>query len=245
MKPMRTLIVDDERLARARLTRLLRRRADVELVGAATDGDEAVLMIAGLRPDLVFLDVQMPGLSGFDVIAAVERMPLLVFTTAYHRYALRAFEVHALDYLLKPFDEARLFGAVDRAAAMARGTRRGDREFLEQMAPMERFVVRTPGRIVFLALRDVESIEAAGNYVYVQAGRERHLVRGTLKSIEARLDPRRFARIHRGAIVNVERIAALLPRAHGDATVALAGGSRLIASRTFAAALRERLPPRH
>src|SRR5437773_11451792 len=112
MRPMRTLIVDDERLARARLTRLLRRREDIELVGAATDGDEAVLMIAGLEPDLAFLDVQMPGLSGFHVIAAVgERIPLLIFTTPYDQYALRAFELHALDYLLKPFDEARLVEA--------------------------------------------------------------------------------------------------------------------------------------
>lgn len=245
MRPMRTLIVDDERLARARLSRLLRRRDDVEIVGAAADGDEAVLMIANLEPDLVFLDVQMPGLSGFDVIAAVgERMPLLIFTTAYDQYALRAFEVHALDYLLKPFDEARLLAAVERAGAMRRGVGPRAQRFLQQMKPMERFVVRTPGRIVFLSLGDVDAIEAAGNYVYVHAGRERHLVRGTLKSMEGRLDPRRFARIHRGAIVNVERVAAIEPRAHGDATVVLAGGAQLVASRNFAAALRRRLPPR-
>jgi len=238
---MRVIIVDDEPLARKRLRVLLGRHSDVIVVAECGSGTEAVTAVDQHDPDALFLDVQMPGLSGFDVIAAVgERMPLLIFTTAYDQYALRAFEVHALDYLLKPFDEARLFAAVERAATFSRR----ERVFLEQLKPMERFVVRTPGRIVFLSLEDVDAIEAAGNYVYVHAGRERHLVRGTLKSMEGRLDPRRFARIHRGAIVNVERIAALEPRVHGDAAVILRGGARLVASRNFAAALRRRLPPR-
>ncbi len=242
---IRALIVDDERLARARLVRLLRRREDVEIVGVACDGDEAVQMIAELRPDLVFLDVQMPGLSGFDVLDAVglqsngNRMPAVVFTTAFDQYALRAFEVHALDYLLKPFDEERLSASLDRAAAMIRGSRAdpGLRPFLEQMAPPERFVVRTPGRIVFLPLAEVDWIEAAGNYVYVHAGRERHLIRGTLKAIESRFASS-FARIHRSAIVNLERVRELAPRAHGDCEVVLRGGARLPVSRTFAARLR-------
>lgn len=242
---LRALIVDDERLARARLVRLLRRREDVEIVGVACDGDEAVEMLAELRPDLVFLDVQMPGLSGFDVLDAVgphmngNRMPAVVFTTAFDQYALRAFEVHALDYLLKPFDEERLSASLDRAAAMIRGARAdpGLRPFLEQMAPPERFVVRTPGRIVFLPLAEVDWIEAAGNYVYVHAGRERHLIRGTLKAIESRFASR-FARIHRSAIVNLERVRELAPRAHGDCEVVLRGGARLPVSRTFAARLR-------
>lgn len=242
---IRALIVDDERLARARLVRLLRRREDVEIVGVACDGDEAVQMIAELRPDLVFLDVQMPGLSGFDVLDAVgprsngNRMPAVVFTTAFDQYALKAFEVHALDYLLKPFDEERLSASLDRAAALIRGARAdpGLRPFLEQMAPPERFVVRTPGRIVFLPLAEVDWIEAAGNYVYVHAGRERHLIRGTLKAIESRFASR-FARIHRSAIVNLERVRELTPRAHGDCEVVLRGGARLPVSRTFAARLR-------
>ena len=242
---LRALIVDDERLARARLVRLLRRREDVEIVGVACDGDEAVEMLAELRPDLVFLDVQMPGLSGFDVLDAVSsrsngnRLPAVVFTTAFDQYALRAFEVHALDYLLKPFDEERLSASLDRAAAMIRGARAdpGLRPFLEQMAPPERFVVRTPGRIVFLPLAEVDWIEAAGNYVYVHAGRERHLIRGTLKAIESRFSAR-FARIHRSAIVNLERVRELAPRAHGDCEVVLRGGARLPVSRTFAARLR-------
>lgn len=236
---IRALIVDDERLARARLVRLLRRREDVEIAGVACDGDEAVVMIAELRPDLVFLDVQMPGLSGFDVLEAIESRTNVIFTTAFDQYALRAFEVHALDYLLKPFDEERLSASLDRAAAMIRGARAdpGLRPFLEQMAPPERFVVRTPGRIVFLPLAEVDWIEAAGNYVYVHAGRERHLIRGTLKAIESRFASR-FARIHRSAIVNLERVRELAPRAHGDCEVVLRGGARLPVSRTFAARLR-------
>ncbi len=237
---LRTLIVDDERLARARLVRLLRRREDVEIAGVACDGDEAVQMIAELRPDLVFLDVQMPGLSGFDVLDAVDGpLPAVVFTTAFDQYALRAFEVHALDYLLKPFDEERLSAALDRASAMIRGARAdsGLRPFLEQLAPPERFVIRTPGRIVFLPLAEVDWIEAAGNYVYVHAGRARHLIRGTLKAMEARFTSR-FARIHRSAIVNLERVRELAPRAHGDCEVVLRNGARLTASRTFAARLR-------
>jgi len=238
---IRALIVDDERLARARLVRLLRRHEDVEIVGVACDGDEALLMIAELRPDLVFLDVQMPGLSGFDVIDAIgrERMPALILTTAFDQYALRAFEAHALDYLLKPFGEERLSASLDRAAAMIRGARAhpGVRPFLEQLAPAKRFVVRTPGRIVFLPLSEVDWIEAAGNYVYVHAGRERHLIRATLKAIEARFDSQ-FARIHRSALVNLERVRELVPRAHGDCDVVLLGGARLPVSRTFAARLR-------
>jgi two-component system LytT family response regulator len=236
---IRTLIVDDERLARARLVRLLRRRQDIEILGVACDGDEAVVMIAELRPELVFLDVQMPGLSGFDVLDAIDSRTNVIFTTAFDQYALRAFEVHALDYLLKPFDEERLSASLDRAAAMIRGARAdpGLRPFLEQMAPPERFVVRTPGRIVFLPLAEVDWIEAAGNYVYVHAGRERHLIRGTLKAIESRFASR-FARIHRSAIVNLERVRELAPRAHGDCDVVLRGGARLPVSRTFAARLR-------
>jgi two-component system LytT family response regulator len=236
---IRTLIVDDERLARARLVRLLRRSQDIEILGVACDGEEAVLMIAELRPELVFLDVQMPGLSGFDVLDVIDSRTNVIFTTAFDQYALRAFEVHALDYLLKPFDEERLSASLDRAAVMIRGARAdpGLRPFLEQMAPPERFVVRTPGRIVFLPLGEVDWIEAAGNYVYVHAGRERHLIRGTLKAIESRFASR-FARIHRSAIVNLERVRELAPRAHGDCEVVLRGGARLTVSRTFASRLR-------
>jgi two-component system LytT family response regulator len=233
---IRALIVDDERLARNRLLRLLRRRDDVELAGVAANGDEALAIIAKAQPELVFLDIKMPGLSGFDVIAAAgERMPHVIFTTAFDAYALQAFEVHALDYLLKPFDEERLFASLDRALSLIR-TARPPR--------LETIVVRTPGRIVFLSLSEVEWIEAAGNYVYVHAGREKHLLRATLKQMEGRLDARRFTRVHRSAIVNVTRVRELRPRAHGDADVLLRSGAELVASRTYAARLRKRMSAR-
>ncbi|HKO55738.1 MAG TPA: LytTR family transcriptional regulator DNA-binding domain-containing protein [Thermoanaerobaculia bacterium] len=233
---IRALIVDDERLARNRLVRLLRRREDVEVAGVAVNGDQALEMIASTRPELVFLDVKMPGVSGFDVIAAAgERMPHVVFTTAFDEYALRAFEVHALDYLLKPFDEERLFASVDRAAALIRSAR---------VPRLETIVVRTPGRVVFLSLQEVEWIEAAGNYVYVHAGKEKHLLRASLKQMSGRLDAHRFTRVHRSAIVNVTRIRELRPRAHGDAEVILRSGAQLVASRTYAARLRKRMSAR-
>jgi two-component system, LytTR family, response regulator len=230
---IRALVVDDERLARNRLLRLLRRRADVEIAGAASNGEEALELIARTQPELVFLDIKMPGLSGFDVIAAAgARMPHVIFTTAFDEYALQAFAVHALDYLLKPFDEERLFASLDRAASLIRAAR---------VPRLETIVVRAPGRIVFLSLNEVDWIEAAGNYVYVHAAREKHLVRATLKQMEDRLDRRRFTRVHRSAIVNVTRVRELRPRAHGDADVVLRNGAELVASRTYAARLRKRM----
>jgi two-component system LytT family response regulator len=235
------LIVDDERLARTRLRRLLAERNDVEVIGAAEDGDEAVSMIDQLRPDLLFLDIQLPGLSGFDVLAAISGdPPFIIFTTAFDQYAVRAFEVHALDYLLKPFDGERLHPAVDRAIALIRGARSTER-FLEELAPksIERFVVRHAGRIVFVAVEQIDWIEAADNYVYLHAGSESHLIRGSLKTIESRLGPG-FVRIHRSAIVNASRIRSLKPLSHGDYDVELTSGSHLTSTRTFAARLRFR-----
>jgi two-component system, LytTR family, response regulator len=230
---IRALIVDDERLARARLVRLLKKRTDVEVVGVAVDGDDALELIASAKPDLVFLDIRMPELSGFEVIAAAgARMPHVIFTTAFDEYALRAFEVHALDYLLKPFDEERLFASLDRTALLLRSAR---------VPRLETLVIRTPGRVVFLGWQEVDWIESAGNYVYVHAGKEKHLLRATLKQLEARLDARRFTRVHRSAIVNVTRIRELRPGAHGDAEVVLRSGAQLIASRTYAARLQKRM----
>lgn len=237
MDPVRTLIVEDERLARARLTRLLRQRGDVEIVGSAADGDEAVELIAGARPELLLLDIQIPSRSGFDVLDSFEddELPFVIFTTAFSEHALRAFEVHALDYLLKPFDEERLHAAIDRAVKIVRGTR----DFNEGRAPLTRLIVREPGRILFLDAGDVDWIEAAENYVYLHAGAKKHLVRGTIKSFAERLDPARFARIHRSAIVNLARVRELVPRsAHGDYEVVMMDGTRLVASRNYAARLR-------
>jgi two-component system LytT family response regulator len=238
---IRALIAEDEPLARRRLVRLLDQREDVEVVGAAKNGEEAVRLIADLTPDLLFLDIHMPELSGFEVLSAIgdAPMPSVIFTTAYDEYALRAFEVHALDYLLKPFDAERLHASVDRAARIAS---RGAQKFLETMAVPRRFVVRTPGRIVFLPIAEIDFVEAADNYVYLHAGRERHLMRGSLKSLEKQLGPR-FKRVHRSAIVNIDAIQEMTSRAHGDYEVVLRSGKRLAASRTYASRLRAAVRP--
>jgi two-component system LytT family response regulator len=215
---IRALIADDEPLSRRRLERLLLRRDDVEVVGTARDGDEALAMIAALAPDLIFLDIQMPGLGGFDVLREIGGggRPFVIFTTAFDQYALRAFEVHALDYLLKPFDESRLAAALDRALPLIGGA-----EWTQ------RFVVKSAGRLLFLRTDEIDWIAAADNYVYLHAGSASHLVRMTLKSIEETLDPARFARVHRSTIVNLDAVREV---AGGE--VVLRDGTRLAASRS-------------
>src|SRR6185436_2471587 len=243
MDPIRALIVEDERLARARLVRLLRRRDDIEVIGVAVDGDEAVQLIDGAHPDLLFLDIQLPSRTGFDILGAFDdaELPFVIFTTAYHEHALRAFQVHALDYLLKPFDEERLNDAVDRAVRIIRGTRAVDRSGVRELtrsAPLSRLVVREPGRILFLDAADVDWIEAAENYVYLHARGKKHLVRGTIKSFAERLDPRQFIRVHRSTIVNLERVREVESK-----RVVLRDGTTVPISRNFAAELRRRLRP--
>jgi two-component system LytT family response regulator len=229
MTRVRALIVDDEPLARARLQRLLRARADVEVVGSAANADEAVEKITELAPDLIFLDVQMPGLGGFDVLRQIGGggRPSVIFTTAHAQYALRAFEVHALDYLLKPFDEERLNASLDRALPIIGGS-----EWTE------RFIVKSAGRIMFLRADEIAWIAAADNYVYLHVNGGSHLVRDSLKAMEKKLDPERFARVHRSAIVNLSSIAELKPLDHGDYEVTLRDGTRLTATRKFSTRLR-------
>jgi len=223
------LIVDDEPLARTRLKRLLHGRPDVEVVGSAANADEALEKITELAPDLIFLDIQMPGLDGFDVLRQIggSGRPYVIFTTAHAQYALRAFEVHALDYLLKPFDEERLMSALDRALPMIRGS-----EWTE------RFLVRSAGRIMFLRADEIAWIAAADNYVYLHVNGGSHLVRDSLKAMEKKLDPERFVRVHRSAIVNLASIAELKPLDHGDYDVLLRDGTRLTATRKFSRRLR-------
>jgi two-component system LytT family response regulator len=246
----RVVIVDDEPLAREKLRTLLEGRAGYELVAECGDGAAAVEAIDALEPDLVFLDVEMPGLDGFGVLEALEHEPYVVFVTAYDRYALRAFEVRALDYLLKPFHRARFEEALarveerrrDRSAATPEewtairallGELRAERGYAA------RLVVRTGQKITFVATADVDWIEADGNYARLHAGTRDYLLRETMKKVEARLDPRRFLRIHRSAIVNLDRIASVEPYFHGEYIVTLTGGRRITASRTHSARLRE------
>ncbi len=248
---IRALIVDDEPLARERIRTLLRKEPDIEVAGECGDGGRAVTAIEKERPDLVFLDVQMPEAGGFEVLEAVgaERMPAVIFVTAYDKYALRAFEVHALDYLLKPFDRQRFREALERARAHIRRAQAGELHqrllaLLGDVRPVtrrERLVVREGGRIFFLRAEEIDWVEAAGNYVRLHAGKRAHLLRETLAGLEEQLDPARFARVHRSAIVNLDRVRALEPGPHGDAALLLRDGTRLTLSRTCRARFEEQV----
>ena len=241
---IRTLIVDDEPLGRERIRTLLAGDPEIEVIGECPDGRQAITAIEQRSPDLVFLDVQMPEVDGFCVLDAIcgGRMPAIVFVTAYDRYAVRAFEVHALDYLLKSFDKERFAAALQRAKEAIRRSREGalnDRlagliEDLEAKKDrLTRLVIKSAGRIVFLRVEEIDWIEAADNYVRVHAGKEAHLIRETLQSIETRLDPTSFLRIHRSSLVNLERIRELRPVFHGDYLVRLTDGTELTLSRNY------------
>ena len=252
MTKIRTLIVDDEPMARERVLSLLHQQPDIEVVGECADGAQALSAIERLEPELVFLDVQIPVMDGFGVIRALapQRLPLVVFTTAYDEYALRAFEVHALDYLLKPFDGPRFLRTLDRARERLERQRAGDlgKRLLamvqdlkpEPAQPPDRLVVKSGGRIFFIRTDEIEWVDAAGNYVRLHVKGEAHLFRETMSAMEARLDPGRFARIHRSHIVNVDRIKALLPGT-GDHAVILRSGVRLPLSRGYKDRLQERM----
>jgi len=252
MKKLRTVIVDDEPLARERLANLLSAEQDIEVVRQCRDGEEAVAAIDQLSPDLVFLDVQMPALNGFEVIEAVgpDKMPLVIFVTAYDQHALRAFQVRALDYLLKPFDRERFQEALQRARAHIQRDETGDlgrrllalvKDLRRDQPKTDRLVVKSGGRLFFLRTDEIDWIEAAGNYVRLHVGTTSHLLRETMNSIEARLDPEKFFRIHRSRIVNMERIQEMQPWLNGEYAVVLRNGTRVTLSRGYREKLQERL----
>lgn len=241
---IRTLLVDDEALARERLRALLAGEPDLEILGECADGAEAVAAIEREQPDLLFLDVQMPELDGFDVLATARpaRPPVVIFTTAYSEHALRAFEVHALDYLLKPFDRERLQVALRRAReslrlARAEALNEKLHALLAEVRPptqkTDRLVVKSGGRVMLIRTADVDWIESADNYVNLHVGAESHMLRETMASLEARLDPRQFLRISRSTIVNLDRVKELHPMFHGDYVVILRNGTRLNLSRSY------------
>ena len=238
---VRTLVVDDEAPARRRIRRLLAEEEGVAVVGECGDGESAVAMIAAERPDLVFLDVQMPERDGFDVVTAIlpASLPAILFVTAYDRYALRAFEVHAVDYLLKPFTGERFRTALGRAreriASRTQDPALASFATALRIRPsyLSRVAVRSGARTVFVELAAVDWLEAADNYVRLHVKQREFLVRETLAALEAQLDPDRFVRIHRSAIVQVDRIAEMRATSHGDAEVLLRDGRRLAASRTW------------
>ena len=252
---LRTAIADDEPLARKRVRSLLLSEPDIELVAECRDGRETIAAIAQHRPDLLFLDVEMPEVDGFGVLESVgpENMPLVIFVTAYDHYAVKAFEANALDYLLKPFDEERFSKALARARAEQQQGQNGRTRQLSNLLAdvgknkdkdpgrkgFDRLVIRSSGRIIFLNTEEVDWIEAAANYVRIHACGESYLFRETMNSLEARLDPRRYMRIHRSTIVNVEKIRELHPCNNGEYIVVLRNGKELSLSRSFRERLQE------
>ncbi len=245
MKPHRVLVVDDEAPARSKVIRLLGRDPRFEVQGEARNGREGVQKIAADAPDLLILDVQMPGLTGFEVVTALEAAacpcPEIVFSTAYDTFAVKAFETHAVDYLLKPYDAARFQRALDRAAIRLEERRR-DTKSLEALVAsvgekggLGRLLIRVEDAWVPIPTADVSHVRADGKFVQIKTASGFHMARLPLRTLEARLDPRRFARIHRGDLVNLDHIARLEGGSHGDGIVVMKDGSALVLSRTHRA----------
>jgi two-component system LytT family response regulator len=241
---IRTLIVDDEPPARELISTLLRAESDIEVVGECGNGSDAVVAIREDKPDLVFLDVQMPGLDGFEVLASVDnrRLPLVVFVSAYDKYAVRAFEAHALDYLLKPFEYNRLHESVQRARTCLQENlpeAYQDRlqglleDIYTKSRPWDRLIIREVGRVVFVKPDEIDWIEAEGNYLRLHVGRECYLLRETMGVAETRLASRKFLRLSRSTLVNLERVKEWQPLFHGDSAVILQDGTRLTLSRVY------------
>ncbi len=243
------LIVDDEPPARRSLRAMLGVHADLEIVGEARSGAEAIAAINSLRPDIVLLDVHMPEGDGFDVIRAigVEQMPVVIFATAYDAYALQAFDAHALDYLLKPYDRTRLDSALQRARQQLRRRGVDDRllAFIDKLDERARYqtrlTVRQGTRTQFVAVSQVDYFEAEANYVRVHVGPRSHLIRETLTSLAEQLDPSRFLRVHRSLVVNIGRVVEVESLFSGEYVLLLATGKKLTSGRTYRLALQSAL----
>ena len=247
---IRALVVDDEPLAREMIREMLATDAEVEVVGECANGREAIEAIKASTPDLVFLDVQMPEMGGFEVLESLDpnTTPYVIFVTAYDQYAVRAFEVHALDYLLKPFDRERFEVAWQRAKAQIKLDRTSRRDqdiiaLLEELKAgpryLERLVIKNGGRVFFLHVQDIYCIEAEGNYVRVYDNQKGYLLRETISSLEEQLDPKQFLRIHRSAIVKIDRIKEMQPWFHGEYRIIMENGKQLALSRNYRANLQE------
>ncbi len=255
---LRLLVADDEPMARQRVRRILEAETETVIVGEASDGSEAVQLIRQHDPDVVFLDIRMPRMNGFEVIERIGpgRMPLVVFITAYDDHAVDAFEVNAVDYVLKPFDPNRLRAALGRARSRLseeNDAERGRRvsallRDLEERAAggtpadrPDRIAVKSRGRISFVRVEDIDWVEAAGNYVRLHVGDDTRLIRQTLTAIEERLDPNRFVRIHRSHLVNLDRVVEMRHWSSGEYVVELRDGTELKLSRTYRDRILERL----
>jgi len=248
MTKIRTLVVDDEPIARARVVSLLKLEADIEVVGECATGRQAVSAIESTSPDLLFLDIQMPEVDGLDLARSIQShgTPAVVFVTAYDEYALRAFEVHALDYLLKPFSAERFRSALGHAREHVSQRRKIGRpapapQRDSSSGSPHRLMIKASGRIHFVRTADIDWCEAQGNYVRVHAGAQQHLVRDTMSHLESELDPQQFVRIHRSTIVNVDRIQEMQSSFNGEYVVLLRTGTRLTLSRGYRDSIQARL----
>ena len=257
---IKTLIIDDEPLARRNLRVLLEKDPQIEIIDECRNGHEAVKAINTHLPDLIFLDIQMPEMDGFDVLARVgpEQIQAIIFVTAFDQYALKAFEVHALDYLLKPFDDERFVQALERAKSQISASeidklsqrllalledRKGSDQ--QQQSYLTRLMIKTSNRMMLLKVDEIDFIEADGNYAKLHAGRKTHLLREKMNDLEGRLDPARFVRIHRSIIVNLDRIKEMHPHFNGDYIVVLDDGRQLRLSRSRRENLEARLKFSH
>ena len=241
---MRTIIADDEPLAREKLRVLLSSETGVKIVAECRDGQQTIAALRTQKPDLLLLDIQMPDADGFQVLRDIptEERPIVVFTTAYDQYAVRAFEAHALDYLLKPFDQERLHGAIERARAEL--LKVNDRELTSRLLDLmansqmtsqvgRRLVIRTGGRVVFLDVDEIDWVEAAANYVKLHVGKESYLLREGISRISEKLDPGNFVRIHRSTLANVRKIKELQPCNSGEYIMVMKDGKELSCSRGY------------
>lgn len=230
---MRVLIVDDEPLARERISSFLAAEEDVIVVGEAANGREAIVKIREFRPDLAFLDVQMPGLGGMEALKELrdDERPLVIFVTAYDRYAVEAFEVRAVDYLLKPLKAARFKEALGRARALLKRSEKGISAAAEPKEYLSRIPVRRNGRVTFVAVKEISHVEASGNYLILHVGRETHQLRETLSNLEGQLSPKGFVRVSRSALVNVNAIKEIQPMATGEHVMLLRTGGSLPVTR--------------
>lgn len=240
---IKALIVDDEPLARDRIRELLKGHPEVEVIGEARNGQEAIESVTNLHPDLVFLDIQMPDLDGFDILQHlnVKQIPLVIFVTAYDQHALRAFDVHAVDYLTKPFDRKRFAEAVEQAKIFMNRAKEPDTARILSMLQelragtryLERFAIKNGETLFFVRAEEVDAIEAQGNYVRLNLARSSHLLRDTLNNIESQINPRAFVRIHRRTIVNINRIKEVQTWGRGEYRVVLNTGAHYTLSRSY------------
>jgi two-component system LytT family response regulator len=237
-----TVLADDEVLARQKLREFLREEPEIEIVGECATATETIELVKSTRPELLFLDIQMPGMDGFDVVGALEAckditMPSIIFTTAHDQYAVRAFEINAVDYLLKPFTVERLRSAVqrvlERTHAPAVSTAHGNRSSRNGVPYSTRIVFKSRGRIIFLPVSDIRWIGSEENYVRICTGTETHLLRETMAHLEERLDPEIFLRVHRSSIVNLQFVKEVRSEVNGDFTVVLVTGEKVSMSRSY------------